>query len=105
VPVMQQFSWHPVPFVVAAAVAMFLVRFLDPSGFVSLTVLLNSAQVLLLPLLAVAVWILTASPRFIGDRHVNRPWENTGMALFLGAALLGAFGTGLSLLRALGVAL
>jgi anion transporter len=67
VPVMQQLIWHPVPFVVAAAVAMFLVRFLDPSGFVSLTVLFLpmssvSGAAGLPPLVLTAALVLAAMP-------------------------------------------
>jgi hypothetical protein len=52
--------------------------------FVMLTLLANSAQVLLVPLIAGGLWRITASRRFIGERHRTRWWENVVMAaLFL----------------------
>ncbi len=52
--------------------------------FVMLTLAANSAQVLLVPLIAGGLWRITASPRFIGERHRTRWWENAVMAaLFL----------------------
>jgi Mn2+/Fe2+ NRAMP family transporter len=73
------------------------------TSFVAFTVMANAFQVLLLPVLAAAMWVLTASKAFIGPEHRNKPWENLGMGLFLAAALLGAFGSAQSLLGALGV--
>ena len=58
--------------------------------FVTLTLVVNGAQVLLVPLLAASVWWITAQPRYIGRQHRNRWWENLMMAvlfpLFLGGA-------------------
>ena len=52
-------------------------------GFVALTLAANSAQVVLLPLLAGGLWWITASERLIGREHRNRWWENLLMgALF-----------------------
>lgn len=70
--------------------------------FIGLTVAVNAFQVILLPILAVAVWLLTASSRFMGERYRNRPWENIAMAVFLAMALLGAYGAIRSLLEKLG---
>lgn len=67
--------------------------FLGTGGFVPLTVLVNAFQVLLLPILAVAVWLLTAGKRYIGAEYRNNAWENLGMGIFLAAALLGTYGT------------
>jgi Mn2+/Fe2+ NRAMP family transporter len=53
-------------------------------GFVGLTLAANSAQVILLPMLAGGLWWITASGRLIGERYRNRWWENVVMAtLFL----------------------
>ncbi|MEO7413566.1 MAG: Nramp family divalent metal transporter [Opitutaceae bacterium] len=53
-------------------------------GFVALTLTANSAQVVLLPVLAGGLWWITASARLIGKQYRNRPWENLVMAvLFL----------------------
>ncbi len=49
-------------------------------GFVALTLAANSAQVILLPVLAGGLWCITASARLIGREHRNRWWENILMA-------------------------
>lgn len=59
--------------------------------FVTLTLVANSAQVVLVPLLAGGVWWITASPRCIGAEHCTRPWENAVMAVLFVLALYGAF--------------
>ena len=43
-------------------------------GFVYVTLLSNSAQVVILPLLAVGLWWITASEKFIGKTYRNRWW-------------------------------
>ncbi len=50
-------------------------------GFVALTLAANSAQVVLLPLLAGGLWWITASARLIGREHRNRWWENVLMGM------------------------
>ena len=51
---------------------------------VTLTLTANSAHVVLLPVLAGGLWWITASAKYIGAAHRNRPWENIVMAvLFL----------------------
>jgi Mn2+/Fe2+ NRAMP family transporter len=60
-------------------------------GFVGLTLAANSAQVILLPMLAGGLWWITASGRLIGDQHRNRWWENALMALLFGFAVHFAF--------------
>jgi Mn2+/Fe2+ NRAMP family transporter len=69
--------------------------------FVTLTVLANSAQVLLIPFLAGGLWWITASPRFIGPQHRNRAWENALMAGVFALALWGAYNS----VRTVGAAL
>jgi Mn2+/Fe2+ NRAMP family transporter len=59
--------------------------------FVTLTLVANSAQVVLVPLLAGGVWWITASPRCIGPEHRTRWWENGVMAVLFALALYGAF--------------
>jgi Mn2+/Fe2+ NRAMP family transporter len=49
-------------------------------GFVALTLAANSAQVVLLPMLAGGLWWITASERLIGRQYRNRWWENVVMA-------------------------
>jgi hypothetical protein len=50
-------------------------------GFVALTLAANSAQVVLLPLLAGGLWWITASARLIGPDARNRWWENVVMGV------------------------
>ena len=53
-------------------------------GFITLTLVVNAAQVVLLPMIAGGLWWITASSRFIGKEYRNRWWENLVMAfLFL----------------------
>jgi Mn2+/Fe2+ NRAMP family transporter len=56
-------------------------------GFVALTLTANSAQVVLLPLVAGGLWWITASERLIGRAHRNRWWENVVMALLFALAV------------------
>lgn len=60
-------------------------------GFVVLTLTANSAQVVLLPLLAGGLWWLTADPRLIGREHCNRWWENILMGTLFVLAVYFAF--------------
>ena len=60
-------------------------------GFVSLTLAANSAQVILLPLLAGGLWWITASARLIGPEHRNRWWENIIMGTLFVLATYFAF--------------
>ena len=59
--------------------------------FVTLTLVSNSAQVVLLPLVAGGLWWIAASPRFIGETYRTRPWENVVMAFLFTLALWGAW--------------
>jgi Mn2+/Fe2+ NRAMP family transporter len=59
--------------------------------FVTLTLVGNSVQVLLLPLLAGGIWWITSAARFIGAEHTNRAWEHGVMALLFVLALYGAY--------------
>ena len=58
--------------------------------FVTLTLVANSAQVVLLPMLAGGVWWVTTSARCIGREHGNRWWEHAAMAVLFALALYGA---------------
>ncbi len=58
--------------------------------FVTLTLVANSAQVVLLPFLAGGLWWITASARYIGPRFRNSWWENCVMALLFVLAIYGA---------------
>jgi Mn2+/Fe2+ NRAMP family transporter len=59
--------------------------------FVMLTLVANSAQVVLVPLLAGSLWWITSNSRFIGARYKTRLWEHVVMAaLFVLAAYAAA---------------
>jgi hypothetical protein len=70
--------------------------------FVTLTLVANSAQVVLLPVLAGGLWWITASAKFIGAEHRTRPWENVVMAFLFVLAIYGAFNSGKSIAQFLG---
>lgn len=57
--------------------------------FVTLTLVANSAKVVMLPALAGGIWWITASPRFIGKSHANRWWDNLVMAVLFVLAMYG----------------
>ena len=56
-------------------------------GFIQLTLVVNAAQVVLLPLIAGGLWWITASSRFIGKEYRNRWWDNLVMALLFALAI------------------
>jgi hypothetical protein len=70
-------------------------------GFVTLTLVTNSAQVVLVPLLAGGLWWITASRRFIGSEYRNRWMENLFLALLFGLALWAAGASVISVLEVL----
>jgi hypothetical protein len=59
--------------------------------FVTLTLTANSAQVVLLPLLAGGLWWITANSRYIGRKYRNSWWENALMAILFSLAIWGAY--------------
>ena len=61
-------------------------------GFVYLTLLSNSAQVVMVPLLAGGLWWITASGKYIGQQYKNRWWENIVMGVLFILALWGDYG-------------
>lgn len=67
--------------------------------FITLTLIANSAQVVLLPLLAGGLWWITASSRYIGAAHRTRPWENVVMAFLFALAIYGAYSSGKSIVQ------
>ena len=69
--------------------------------FVTLTLIANSAQVVLIPLIATGLWWITASSRFIGPEFRNRWWENAVMAVLFILAFWGANGAIRSVVGAL----
>jgi Mn2+/Fe2+ NRAMP family transporter len=71
--------------------------------FVMLTLVANGAQVIIVPLLAGALWRLTASSRFIGPRFRTSPWENAVMAVLFLLAVYGAVHSVAVLARLIGI--
>ena len=67
-------------------------------GFVRLTLVINGAQVVMLPLIAGGLWRITASSQFIGTSFRNRWWENLVMAVLFALAVSGAAGSVRSML-------
>lgn len=61
--------------------------------FLTLTLVSNSAQVVLLPVLAGGIWWITASAACIGKAHRTRWWENVIMALLFCLAIRAAIGS------------
>jgi Mn2+/Fe2+ NRAMP family transporter len=70
-------------------------------GFVKLTLVVNSAQVLMLPVIAGGLWWITADKRYIGIEHRNRWWENGVMALLFALAIYGAISSAESVKNAI----
>ncbi len=60
--------------------------------FVHLTLITNSLQVVLIPILAGGLWWITADSRLIGAEYRNRWWENLVMGLVFSLSLWGAWG-------------
>ena len=60
--------------------------------FVSLTLVVNALQVVLLPLIAGGLWVLSSRPYDIGPEYTNRWWEHVVLASLLCLALWGAWG-------------
>jgi Mn2+/Fe2+ NRAMP family transporter len=67
--------------------------------FVTLTLVANSAQVVLMPLLAGGLWIITARDRYIGAAFKNRWWENVVMAFLFSLAVYGAMNSGKAIVQ------
>jgi Mn2+/Fe2+ NRAMP family transporter len=74
-------------------------------GFVFLTVVSNSAQVVLVPPIAGGLWWITASGRFIGKKYKNRWWENGVMLALCAIAVWWAYGAVRSVYEAIAKAL
>ncbi|MBM3859826.1 MAG: divalent metal cation transporter [Verrucomicrobia bacterium] len=69
--------------------------------FVTLTLVANSLQVVLIPVLVGGVWWITASSRYIGARYRNRWWENAVMVIVFIVALWAAWGSVTSVIKAM----
>lgn len=61
--------------------------------FVTLTLIANSGQVMLIPLLFGGIWLITARTRYIGPKYRNTWWENALMTFVFVFALWAAAGS------------
>lgn len=64
---------------------------LGHADFIGLTLLVNTAQVILIPVLVVGLWVITARSKYIGDQFKNRWWENLFIGFLLLLGLLGTY--------------
>ncbi len=89
-----QFSSHPLYqcVVVWVVISPLVWTFPGMPGFVQLTLVVNSLQVVLIPLIAGGLWVITANASFIGEKYRNRWWENLVMLVVFGLSLWGAYG-------------
>ena len=60
-------------------------------GFVAMTVIVNAAVVIVLPLLASSLWFITARENCIGKQYKNTWWENGLMAVLCVLACWGGW--------------
>jgi Mn2+/Fe2+ NRAMP family transporter len=70
-------------------------------GFVRLTLIGNSVPVILVPILAIGLFWITASSRYIGAQYRNHWWENLVMIVVLAISFWGAAGSVRSLMNEL----
>ncbi|MEZ6034191.1 MAG: Nramp family divalent metal transporter [Planctomycetaceae bacterium] len=68
-------------------------------GFVPLTLIVNAAQVMLLPVVAGGLWCITARSKYIGEEFRNRWWDNLVMFFLVALAVFGAFKSAQSVIR------
>ena len=103
-PIRQDYKRHPMYRVIVLVCLVTPIVWTLPGmpDFVTLTLIANSGQVVLLPLLAGGLWWITASAKFIGAAHRNRPWENAVMALLFALAIYGAFSSAKSIAEFVG---
>lgn len=57
----------------------------------TLTIVINAATVIVLPVLAGSIWYVTANETCIGPKYKNRWWENGLMAALFILACWGAW--------------
>lgn len=60
-------------------------------GFVPLTIIVNAAQIILLPLLSIIVWIITSKATFIGDKNKNSIFDHLILAFLTGLSFFGGY--------------
>lgn len=91
-PIDRDFRRHPLyrVIVIWCLVTPLVWTFPGMPDFVTLTLVANGVQVVMLPLLAAGLWCITSSPRFIGPTHRNNFAENVLMAILFALAVYGA---------------
>ncbi len=94
-PITQDYRSHPMYRCVALWILISPLVWTIPGmpGFVRLTLISNSAQVMLVPIMATGLFWITASPRYIGAKYRNRWWENLIMLVVLLISFWGAYGS------------
>lgn len=60
-------------------------------GFISLTIIVNAAQIILLPLISVMVWVVTSKSAFIGDGNTNTWIDHILLAFLTGLSIFGGY--------------
>ena len=92
-PVASDHSGHPLHRLIVAWVLLSPLVWVvyGADKFVSLTLTVQSLQVVVIPFLAGGIWWITADPRYIGEQHRNRWWENLFLAFLFALALWGAW--------------
>jgi Mn2+/Fe2+ NRAMP family transporter len=66
------------------------------SDFVALTLIVNAAQVVIIPVIVIGMWIITARSKYIGTGYRNRAWENIAVGFLF---LLGCVSTWLAVAK------
>ena len=79
------------PLVLWIIVTPLLWPMLGLADFVGLTLAVNAAQVVLIPVLVGGLWIITAKQQYIGAKERNRWWENLAMGLLFLLGLISAY--------------
>lgn len=79
------------PIVIWALLTPLAWPMLGQSDFVGLTLMVNAAQVVLIPVLVVGLWLITARAGFIGAKYRNRWWENLAIGLLLVLGCVSAY--------------
>ena len=62
-------------------------------GFVELTIIVNAASVVLLPVLSGSIWYITSKKNFIGADYKNKLWEHAVMAFLFILAIWASWKT------------
>jgi len=68
-------------------------------GFVELTIIVNAASVVLLPVLSGSIWYITSKKNFIGSDYRNKLWENAVMGFLFVLALWASWETILAIIE------